>query len=103
MHLANFGSDKIVRTYGRPPLHVSWGETAFQAPRAFGGKSHGHPDFKREGEKTTTRQPSLSFDKILMPTLRWETKKELKQEIHNNGDQFYWRKNVRKWEMLAAN
>ena len=27
MHLRNFGSDKIVRTYGRPPLHVSWGET----------------------------------------------------------------------------
>ena len=30
------------------------------AESIFGGKSHGHPDFKREEKTTTTTKPSLS-------------------------------------------
>ena len=52
MHSRNFGSDKIVLTYVRPPLHVSRGETLhFKHPAFFCGKSHGHRDFKRETER----------------------------------------------------
>ena len=52
MRSRNFSFDKIVRTCVRPPLHVSRGETLhFKHPTRFGGKSHGHRDFKRETER----------------------------------------------------
>ena len=101
MHSRNFGSDKVVLTYVRPPLHVSWGETLHSKHLArFGGKSYGHRDFKRETERkkktrTRTRKPSLSFDLNLMSTLTWKTEKELKREILNNVDQFHWKKNIK--------
>ena len=45
MHPRNVGSDKIDRTYVRPPLRVRRSEIlAFQALARFGGKSHGHRD-----------------------------------------------------------
>ena len=57
MHSRNFGFDKIVLTYVRPPLHVSRGETLhFKHPARFGGKSHGHRDFKRETERKQLQQ-----------------------------------------------
>ena len=40
---------------------VSWSENLpFKHPAHFGGKSHSHPDFRRE--KKTVTKPSLSFD-----------------------------------------
>ena len=58
MRSRNFSFDKIVRTYVRPPLHVSRGETLhFKHPAFFCGKSHGHRDFKREtGRKKQQQQ-----------------------------------------------
>ena len=38
--------------------------------------------------KTTTTEPILSFDLILMSTLTWITEEELQREIRNKGDQF---------------
>jgi len=35
MHPRNFGSDKIVRMYLRPPLHVSWAEILHFKHRCF--------------------------------------------------------------------
>ena len=64
MHSRNFGSDKIVLTYVRPPLHVSWGETLyFKHPARLGGKSHGHRDFKRETERKKTKQNNNNNEK----------------------------------------
>ena len=42
-----------------------------------------------------------------MSTLKWITEKELEQVIKNKGDEFRWKKNMKraavdKWEMLAA-
>ena len=50
MQPRNFSSDKIVRRYVHPPLHnISWGDILhFRQPACFGGKLHGHRDFKRE-------------------------------------------------------
>ena len=53
MHPRNLGSDKIVRIYVRPPLHVSWGEILhFKQRERFGGKSHCHQDFETEKPRT---------------------------------------------------
>ena len=41
------------------------------------------------------QQSQVFLDVILMSTLRWITKKELEQVIKNNGDEFYWKKNMR--------
>ena len=65
MHPRNLGSDKIVRIYVRPPLHVSWGEILhFKQRERFGSKWHGHQDF--ETEKTRTK---LSLRLNFMSTL----------------------------------
>ena len=61
MHSRNFGSDKIVLTYVRPPLLLSRGETLhFKHPAFFCGKSHGHRDFKRETERKKQQQQQES-------------------------------------------
>ena len=41
------------------------------------------------------QQSQVFLDVILMSTLRWITKKELEQVIKNNGDEFYWKKNMK--------
>ena len=41
------------------------------------------------------QQSQVFLDVILMSTLRRITKKELEQVIKNNGDEFYWKKNMR--------
>ena len=41
------------------------------------------------------QQSQVFLDVILMSTLRWITKKELEQVVKNNGDEFYWKKNMR--------
>ena len=40
-------------------------------------------------------QSQVFLDVILMSTLRRITKKELEQVVKNNGDEFYWKKNMR--------
>ena len=40
-------------------------------------------------------QSQVFLDVILMSTLRRITKKELEQVIKNNGDEFYWKKNMK--------
>ena len=50
-----------------------------QASRGvFGGKSHGHPEFKREKNENKVNSFSMLF---LMSILRWITEKELEQTI----------------------
>ena len=41
------------------------------------------------------QQSQVFLDVILMSTLRRITKKELEQVVKNNGDEFYWKKNMR--------
>ena len=41
------------------------------------------------------QQSQVFLDVILMSTLRRITKKELEQVIKNNGDEFYWKKNMK--------
>ena len=41
-----FGTHVTVVTYVRSRLHVTCSEFCIQALARFGGKSHGHPDFK---------------------------------------------------------
>ena len=53
------------RPYVRPSLHLSCGEIfLFKHPARFGGKSHGHPDFKREKNNNKAEsffRPSLKI------------------------------------------
>ena len=49
----------------------------------------------REKEQQQKSQVFLESDVILMSTLRRITKKELEQVVKNNGDEFYWKKNMR--------
>ena len=51
MDEGNFGNHVSIRPSVRPPMNESR-HFRIQAPLRFGGKSHGHSDFKRE--KTTT-------------------------------------------------
>ena len=46
-------------------------------------------------KKQQQSQVFLESDIILMSTLRRITKKEPEQVIKNNGDEFYWKKNMR--------
>ena len=58
---------------------VSWSENlTFKHPAYFGGKSHSHPDFKRE--KNSNKAESF-FGLKLMSALTWNTEKELEREI----------------------
>ena len=41
------------------------------------------------------QQSQVFLDVILMSTLRRITKKELEQVVKDNGDEFYWKKNMR--------
>ena len=41
------------------------------------------------------QQSQVFLAVILMSTLRRITKKELEQVVKNNGDEFYWKKNMR--------
>ena len=41
------------------------------------------------------QQSQVFLDVILKSTLRRITKKELEQVVKNNGDEFYWEKNMR--------
>ena len=41
------------------------------------------------------QQSQVFLDVILMSTLRRITKKLLEQVVKNNGDEFYWKKNMR--------
>ena len=41
------------------------------------------------------QQSQVYLDVILMSTLRRITKKELEQVVKDNGDEFYWKKNMR--------
>ena len=60
MNSGKFGSDKIVRTYIRPPLLVSWSETLhFNYPARFRGKSH-----LRERKKNNNKVDSLYSVKV---------------------------------------
>ena len=87
---------KITQLTGMTP-QVTWG--------VFGGKSHGHPDIKRE----KTRTKSILFNVIFDVYTRLDNRErarasDLKQRRRNSLDEKH--KNfiaaVRKWEMLAA-
>ena len=41
------------------------------------------------------QQSQVFLDVILMSTLRRITKKLLEQVVKNNGDEFYWKKNMK--------
>ena len=113
MRSTNFSFDKIVRTYVRPPLHVSRGETLhFKHPARFGGKSHGHRDFKRETERKNNNNNKkaeffvrLNFNVYINVENRERAKARNTQQLrpisleekHQN-----FTAAVRKWEMLAA-
>ena len=113
MRSRNFSFDKLVRTYVRPPLHVSRGETLhFKHPARFGGKSHGHRDFKRETERKNNNNNKkaeffvrLNFNVYINVENRERAKARNTQQLrpisleekHQN-----FTAAVRKWEMLAA-
>ena len=80
MYSRNFGSEKIVCTFVRPPLHVSRGEILhFKHPHVSAVNRLATRTFREE--KIATTKLILSFDSILMSTLTWITEKELERGI----------------------
>ena len=86
MYPRNFGSEKIVCTYVRPPLHVSRGEILhFKHPHVSAVNRLATRTFREE--KIATTKLILSFDSILMSTLTWITEKELERGIKTKGEE----------------
>ena len=84
MYQGNFGSEKIVCTNIRPPLHVSRGEILHvKHPHVSAVNRLATRTFREE----RTTKLVLSFDSILMSTLTWITEKELDRGIKNEGEE----------------
>ena len=82
MYPRNFGCNKIVRTYVRPPLHVSWGEILhFKHPELLTVNPMATWTFRERGreKKKPQQQNRVLLSSILMSKLMskltWETEK----------------------------
>ena len=65
--------------------------TQVQLQFFLGGKSHGHPDVKREREKKNNKVESFSM-LFFMSTLTWIPEKELERVIENTREGERWKK-----------
>ena len=80
MYSRHFGSEKIVCTFVRPPVHVSRGEILhFKHPHVSAVNRMATRTFREE--KNSKTKLILSFDSILMSILTWIAEKELERGI----------------------